>query len=188
LTSSFLVALGIGLFFLRKRLLDNKTDFDGDIDENTQLSDTAPAPRWEYKMLKSDWLRWLCAIFFIAFNGFLIIIPMVPSKLANGTPRRIPNWKLPAVVLPFFAAGAVAGFLITIIATHMEFRTGPNQLHFPYAARRWVIQYPRVSVPLQIIAYILTIVPSEVWGFPSQMDTSEKPRIYMGRGEDPFNG
>lgn len=130
---------------MKKRLLENKTDFDGDIAEDTQLSGTPPAPKWEYKLLKKDVIRWSCAIFFIGFNSFLVILPMVPSNQANGKPRRIPSWKLPAVVLPFFAAGAVAGFLITIIATHMEFKTGPNQLRFSYAARRWVIQYPRVS-------------------------------------------
>ncbi|PBP28428.1 hypothetical protein BUE80_DR000493, partial [Diplocarpon rosae] len=125
------IALGFGLFFLKKRLKENKTDFDGDINENTHLSDTPPPPSWEYKMLKNDLVRWSCAIFFIAVHGFLVVLPMVPSKLANGKERRIPNWELPAVVLPFFAAGAVAGFLITIFATHMEFRSGANQLQMP---------------------------------------------------------
>ncbi|KAH8590050.1 amino acid permease-domain-containing protein [Bisporella sp. PMI_857] len=118
-------------------------NFDGDIDENAQLSGTPPLPRWEYKILKTRGLRWSCAIFFICVNGFLVILPMVPSNLASGKPRRIPNWELPAVVLPFFVVGAIAGLTITIFATHMEFRTGPNQLDIPYAARRWVIQYPR---------------------------------------------
>ncbi len=140
------VALGIGLFFLKKRLVENKTDFEGDTDDTTIFSNVPPAPKWEYKMLKNDLLRWSCAIFFIAVNGFLVILPMVPSNQANGKKRRIPNWELPAVVLPFFATGAIAGFLITIFATHMEFRTGPNQLQFPYAARRWLIQFPRVCV------------------------------------------
>ncbi|OWP00042.1 hypothetical protein B2J93_8613 [Marssonina coronariae] len=137
------IALGFGLFSLRTRLQENKTDFDGDIPENTPLSDSPPAPTWHYKMLRHDLVRGACAVFFIAVHGFLVVLPMVPSRLANGAVRRIPSWELPAVVLPVFAAGAFAGFLITIFATHMEFRTGANQLQIPYAARRWLIQFPR---------------------------------------------
>ena len=108
--------------------------------------------KWSWQILKWWQTRWTCAGFLVIVNSFLVILPFIPTDNTDGTPRKIPTWKLPITVLPVYIAGAVAGFLIVFICRDMEFR---NSLvvgrsltlqNFVYPVhRRWNIQYPEVK-------------------------------------------
>lgn len=142
--------MGFGLFFLKKRMDENQT-------KAMDLPGESYDVPWNYKLLKKRWVRNAAASFFITINGYLIVIPFVPSNNPDGTHRVIPSWKLPASTLAVYAAGAVAGLVIVVIAPRMSFKTskGRSVADFvPYGARRWIIEYPRVCSTTASVKYV----------------------------------
>lgn len=107
---------------------------------------------WDWQILKWRYYRWLTSVFLLLFNGFLVGLPFASSPNPDGTPRRIPTWRLPVSVLSLYFAGAVAGVLMVAISRRMVFRNSPagselitieNWVH--PKSRQWMIEYPPVS-------------------------------------------
>ena len=107
---------------------------------------------WSWQILRSGPIRRICAGFLILGNIFLVVLPFIPNAYTDGTPRKIPTWKLPVTSFPVYAAGAVASFLIVFISKTMNFHNShvdagsviQNNFVVP-ARRRWEIQYPEVK-------------------------------------------
>ena len=135
------IALGIGLFYLRRRMNENET-------AAVDIPDEAYDVPWNYKLLTKKKLRYLLAVFLIATNTFLVILPVVPSTTnPDGSKRLIPFWLLPTTILPVYVVGGLAAIMVLLIAPRMYFQTslGTSRNEFvPYNARRWVIVYPEV--------------------------------------------
>lgn len=107
---------------------------------------------WSWQILRSGPIRQICAGFLILVNSFLVILPFLPNVYTDGTPRKIPTWKLPVTSFPAYAAGAVAGFIIAFISETMNFHNSHVvagsviQKNFVIPARRrWKIGYPEVK-------------------------------------------
>jgi hypothetical protein len=97
-----------------------------------------------YNFFKNTAWKWVMALSFIAINAFLVIVPFISTKNTDGTPRKIPTWLLPLVVLPMYLLGAVAAVFIMAWAPQLNFKgsNGPTTSSFvPYNSRRWIMQY-----------------------------------------------
>ncbi|KAL4812941.1 amino acid permease-domain-containing protein [Aspergillus spinulosporus] len=134
-------ALGIGVFFIRKRMNQYETS-------STDPADKAYGEHWEYQVMKTSHLRYAATIFFITVNLFLVIVPFIPSDNPDGTPRDTPSWVQPVIVTALYALGASVSLYI-IAFEDLKFRGSRYNIHDPgdlsgfidYNERRWIVTY-----------------------------------------------
>lgn len=122
------------------------------MDENqTSIADEASTDVQEdftYNFFENKLWKWTVALSFIAINCFLVLVPCISTNNTDGTPRKIPTWILPLLVLPTYLLGALAAVFIIGWAPRLEFKgsNGPTDSSFvPYNSRRWIVQYRKLK-------------------------------------------
>ncbi|KAL4974576.1 amino acid permease-domain-containing protein [Aspergillus desertorum] len=138
-------ALGIGVFFIRKRMNQYETS-------STDPADKAYGKDWQYQVMKTDRIRYMATIFFIIVNLFLVVVPFIPSNNPDGTRRDTPSWVQPLIVTALYALGALVSLYILVFVgqENLTFRGSRYNVHDPgdmsgfvdYNERRWIVTYP----------------------------------------------
>ena len=110
--------------------------------------DKSYAVPWTYQMMRSRIFPYLAALFFTLFNLFLVVGAAIPTNNPNGTKRKIPNWALPAIVLPMYVLGALFSLYIIAASPGLYFRgssgSAPGDF-VNYNNRKWIVDYPRIG-------------------------------------------
>ncbi|KAL3436106.1 amino acid permease-domain-containing protein [Aspergillus tetrazonus] len=136
-------ALGIGVFFIRKRMNQYETS-------STDPADRTYGVHWKYQVMKTGQIRYTATIFFIIVNLFLVVVPFIPSDNPDGTPRDTPSWVQPVIVTALYAFGASVSLYIIAFVEDLKFRGSRYNVHDPgdlsgfinYNERRWIVRYP----------------------------------------------
>ncbi|KAL4904027.1 hypothetical protein BDW74DRAFT_168521 [Aspergillus multicolor] len=136
-------ALGLGVFFIRKRMMQYET-------KSADPARTGYAVPWNYQVMKTRRFRYTATIFFIIVNLFLVIVPFIPSDNPDGTPRDTPSWVQPVIVTALYALGAAAALYILIFVEGLTFHGSNYNLQKPgdmsgfvnYNNRRWIVRHP----------------------------------------------
>jgi hypothetical protein len=137
---------------------------------------------WTYQMMRSKIFPHLVALFFTLFNLFLVIGAAVPTNNPNGTKRKIPNWALPATVLPMYVLGALFSLFIIAVSPSLHFRGSGGPDNFVnYNNRKWIVDYPRIGS-----GTIAWQSRSEVWTRLTSNAEAEKATELRQRFENPL--
>ncbi|KAI9800576.1 MAG: hypothetical protein M1833_003234 [Piccolia ochrophora] len=142
------LALVVGICNLGHRMERNQTSV---IDP--ERYDTGP--EWDWRILSWKPLRFSCLTLLVLGNLFIIVLPFVPSPYTDGSPRRIPTWRLPATIMTVFAGAALIGVVAVTVSSRMEFQNTTankwNELGRPFdlyvkpGSRLWKLEYPKLT-------------------------------------------
>ncbi|KAL4761141.1 APC family permease [Aspergillus foveolatus] len=141
-------ALGIGVFYIRKRMNQYETS-------STDPADKAYGNPWEYQVMKTSHTRYTATVFFIIVNLFLVVVPFIPSDNPDGTRRDTPSWVQPVIVTALYALGASVSLYIIAFIKKLEFRGSGYNVNDPgdlsgfidYNKRRWIVTWPNPDWP-----------------------------------------